>query len=123
LEYEIAVDNELEKEIEVSVSSSELNLLMDKEAEKVLEKAIETSPTNQQGYWSLAQTRLYQGRFEDALSLAEKAVALEPNLLQSHLIVVRITQIIQDDELTERKIKEAIEINPAWATSLAPAPN
>jgi trigger factor len=35
LDYEIAVDNELEKEIEVSIPSSELDLLMDKEAEKL----------------------------------------------------------------------------------------
>ncbi|HUW71839.1 MAG TPA: O-antigen ligase family protein [Candidatus Humimicrobiaceae bacterium] len=93
------------------------------QAERVLEKAIEVSPTNQQGYWSLAQARLYQGKFDEALSLAEKAVTLEPNLLQSHLIVVRIAQIMEDDELAERKIKEAIEINPGWATSLVPAPN
>lgn len=93
------------------------------EAERILKEAIEISPTNQQGYWSLAQNRLYQERPEEALSLAEKAVALEPNLLQSHLIVVRIAEIMQDDELTERKIREAIEINPVWATSLAPTPN
>jgi tetratricopeptide (TPR) repeat protein len=93
------------------------------EAERVLGQAIEVSPTNQQGYWSLAQTRIYQGRFEEALSLAEEAVALEPELLQSHVIALRIAQIIGDDELVERKIKEAIEVNPAWATSLVPAPN
>lgn len=87
-------------------------------AERTLERAIEISPTNQQGYWSLAQTRLYQGRFEEALSLAETTIALEPNLLQSHLIVIRIAQIMEDDELTERKIKEAIEINPEWAKDL-----
>ena len=92
-------------------------------AERVLGRAIEVSPTNQQGYWSLAQTRIYQGRPDEALSLAEKAVALEPNLFQSHLIVVRIAQIMGDNELTQRKIKEAIEINPAWATSLVPTPN
>jgi len=88
------------------------------EAERTLEKTIEISPTNQQGYWSLAQTRLYQGRFDEALSLAEKAVALEPDLLQSHLIVIRIAQIMGDNELAERKIKEAIEINPEWEPEL-----
>jgi tetratricopeptide (TPR) repeat protein len=92
-------------------------------AERVLERAIEISPTNQQGYWSLAQTRVYQGKLDEALSLAEKAVALEPNLFQSHFVVIQITKIMGDNELTQRKIEEAIEIDPAWATSLTSTPN
>ena len=84
------------------------------EAEKFLEKAIEVSPTNQQGYWSLAQTRIYQGRFDEALSLAEKAIELEPRLFQSHRIAVYAARIKKDEDLIERKISEAVEINPEW---------
>jgi len=84
------------------------------QAETVLEKAIELSPTNQQAYWELAQTRLYQGKFDEALSLAEKAVTLEPRIFNSHLIVVQVAKIIGNSELAEKKVKEAIKINPAW---------
>jgi len=87
-------------------------------AEEILKKAIEVSPTNQQGYWTLAQTKLYQGRFKEALSLAEKALSLEPKLLQSHLIVIQIAKIMGDKDLVQRKAQEAIEINPDWEADI-----
>jgi len=39
LEYEVAVDNELEKEIEISISSNELDVLIDQETDKLRKKA------------------------------------------------------------------------------------
>jgi len=88
------------------------------EAERVLERTIELSPTNQQGYWALAQTRLYQGRFKEAFSLVEKALALEPNLFQSHRLAIQIAKIMGDYDLAKRKAEEAIEINPDWEPEL-----
>ena len=79
------------------------------EAERVLQKAIEVSPTNQQGYWALAQVRLYQGRIEEAISLTEQALALEPNHLQSHLILIQVIGLMEDGELKKNKIQEAAE--------------
>ncbi len=84
------------------------------EAEKVLEKAIEVSPNNQQGYWYLAQTRIGQGKPNQALSLAEAAVKLEPELERSHLILIQIAQWIGEKELAQKKAEEALKINPAW---------
>ena len=88
------------------------------QAEEVLEKAIEVSPTNQQGYWTLAQTKLYQGEFETAFSLTEKALTLEPNLPQSHFIVIQIAKFMGDEDLVQRKAQEAIEINPDWEADI-----
>lgn len=88
------------------------------ETEKILERTIKISPTNQQGYWALAQTRLYQGKFEEALSLAEKAISLEPKVFQSHRIAVQIAKMMKDDELVQKKIQEAIKIDPQWETEL-----
>jgi len=79
------------------------------EAERVLQKAIEVSPTNQQGYWSLAQVRLYQGRFDEALALTEKAVELEPDLINSYLVVIQVAKTMGDHELAEGKIEQAAE--------------
>ncbi len=84
-------------------------------AETVLERAIELGPKNPQGYWALAQTRLYQGKVDEALSLAEKSVDLEPRIINSQLIVVQIAEIKGDKKLAERKAEEAIKINPSWA--------
>jgi len=88
------------------------------DAERILEKTIELSPANQQAYFALAQTRLYQRRPQEALVLAEKAVELEPRLIRSHMIAIEIAKIIGDFELAEKKIKEAIAINSAWEKNL-----
>jgi len=81
-------------------------------AKEVLEKAIALSPKNQQGYWSLAQTKLYQQQFKEAFSLAERSIELEPRLAQSHFIAIQIAQITGDQELAKKKAKEAVEIIP-----------
>ena len=39
MEYEVVVDNELEKEIEISVPSNELDVLIDQETDKLRKKA------------------------------------------------------------------------------------
>ena len=83
-------------------------------AEEVLKKAAGLSPSNQQAYWALSQTRLFQGNLNEALSLAEKAVDLEPRLADSHLIVIQIAKIMGDDELVKKKAEEAIKVDPSW---------
>lgn len=87
-------------------------------AEGVLREAIELSSGNQQLYWELAQTKLYQQEFEEALALAEKAIDMEPRLLDSHLIAIQIAKIMGNDELVRQKINEAISINPEWEPRL-----
>jgi len=84
------------------------------EAEKILKKAVEISPNNQQGYWYLAQTRIEQGKLSQALVLAETAVKLEPELERSHLILIQIAQWMGKKELAQKKAEEALKINPAW---------
>ena len=82
-------------------------------AEEVLKRAMELSPQNQQTYWALAQTKLYQKKYDEAFSLAEKAVELEPRVGQSHLILVRIAQIMGDYDLAKKKAMAAVEIVPS----------
>ena len=52
-------------------------------AEYYLGKAIELSPKNQQGYWSLAQTKISEGKIDEGIELMKKSVDLEPNFYQS----------------------------------------
>jgi O-antigen ligase len=84
------------------------------EGEKVLRKALEISPKNQQAYWSLAQNLIYQGRIGEAISLAEKAVDLEPKYKNSHLILIKVLKIAGEEEKIRQKIEEALKINPDW---------
>jgi len=53
-------------------------------ADQVLEEAIQLSPTNQQGYWNLAEVKLAEGNIGETISLLQKAVELEPRLGHSH---------------------------------------
>lgn len=53
------------------------------DAEIVLKKAIELSPTNQHGYWALADTQMGLGERKKAIFLLEKAIELEPRLDKS----------------------------------------
>ena len=91
-------------------------------AQKYGERAIELSPANQQGYWTLAQTKIYQGDFESALSLAQKAIELEPEWLQSHKIAIQIAQMGNRQDLAIELSKEAIKVNPAWETEFEDFP-
>ncbi|MDD5145575.1 MAG: O-antigen ligase family protein [Candidatus Pacebacteria bacterium] len=87
-------------------------------AEEVLTKAIEIGPNNQQGYWALAQTKIYEKKITEALALAEKAQNLEPKLKTSYLILVQVAKIAGDTDLANKKIEEAIKIDPSWEAEL-----
>ncbi len=79
-------------------------------AEKYGQESIELSPVNQQGYWALAQTKVYQGDFEAALSLAKKAIEFEPRWLQSHKIAIRIAQRFGEEEKAKEVAENALAV-------------
>ncbi len=83
-------------------------------AENYAQETISLSPDNQQGYWVLAQVKLYQRDFKSALELAQKAIDLEPKNLQSHKIGIQIAQISNNIEKAKEMAQEAVEINPQW---------
>jgi len=88
------------------------------EAERVLEKAIEVSPNNQQGYWNLAQTYLYQNKINEALLSAQAAVDLEPAVKRGHLILIQVASFTGNVETLREKINQALSINEEWATDI-----
>ena len=87
-------------------------------AEKALKEAIELSPKNQQGYWALAQTKIYQKDFKEAIKLTEEAINLEPKLFQSHEIAIKIAKFSGDLEKAKELFEKAIEVNPQWREKL-----
>lgn len=91
------------------------------EAEKYLKEAIELSPNNQQGYWNLAQTKLFQKEVDQAIALAEKAVALEPNALRSHLVLIQVVRYTGDMDVMREKMENALSINMEWEEKIAEA--
>ncbi|MCX6764115.1 MAG: O-antigen ligase family protein [Candidatus Nealsonbacteria bacterium] len=93
-------------------------------SEEVLKKAIEIGPGNQQGYWALAQTELFKNKPEEAMSLAKKAIDLEPRAERSHLVAIQIAQIIArvtgNTSFVQERVDEALKINPDWRTDIEP---
>ncbi len=87
-------------------------------AEQILEKAIELSPTNQQGYWHLAETKLIQGRGEEAINLLQKAIELEPRLDRSHWYLAMAYKSAGQYELAKEKAIEAGEKGYSWKDNL-----
>lgn len=72
------------------------------------------SPDNQQNYWTLAQVRLFQGRPEEALELAQKAQRLDVKVMNSHVVILQIARLMGDEELFKKTREEAIKIDPTW---------
>ena len=62
-------------------------------ADKALGEAKALAPQNQQSYWNLAQTRLYQRDIAGALKLAQEAYDLYPTNAQAKTVLDQIKEI------------------------------
>lgn len=87
-------------------------------SEQVLEKAIKLSPTNQQGYWHLAETKMVQGKIEEAIPLLQKVVELEPGFSRSHWYLAMAYSIAGQYQLAKEKVIEAGEKGYSWKDNL-----
>ena len=85
-----------------------------KEAEKYLEKAIELSPRKLQGYWSLAQTRVYQGRLEESVELLQEAIDINPEVPMAQWYLAMSYRLMGKNELALEKVKDAQKAGPDW---------
>jgi len=64
-------------------------------AEQIFKKAIQASPSNQQGYWGLANVKLKKGEIKEALELAEKALSLEPDSKKAQDFLLKVKKFSQ----------------------------
>ncbi|MFQ6049995.1 MAG: tetratricopeptide repeat protein, partial [Candidatus Paceibacterales bacterium] len=87
-------------------------------AEKILEKAIELSPTNQQAYWHLAEVKMARGEYQPAFDLFQKAIDLEPRLGRSHWYLAMAYKMTGRYEEALKKVKEAEEVGYNWKGNL-----
>ena len=87
-------------------------------AEQVLEKSIELSPTNQQGYWHMAEVNLAKGEEQTAFDLFKKAIELEPRFGRSHWFLAMAYKITGQYDLALEKIKDAENAGYAWKRDL-----
>jgi O-antigen ligase len=97
------------------------------------EKSIELSPGNLQAYWELAQAEINFGKiyllmrenekskekFQEAMSLIEKSIEMEPRLLNSHIKAINVAEtLLGNFTLANEKRQEALKINPFWIEAL-----
>ncbi|MDO8663409.1 MAG: tetratricopeptide repeat protein, partial [Candidatus Wildermuthbacteria bacterium] len=87
-------------------------------AESALKKAIQNSPRNQQGYWSLAQTKFFQSKSGEAIELLKRAVDLNPQYSQAHWYLVMGYKIAGQNELAIKEVKEAEKAGFDWRANL-----
>lgn len=83
-------------------------------AEQVLEKAVQLSPANQQGYWQLAEVKLIKGQNDQVNSLLKKAVELEPRVGLAHWYLATGYRFTGDYELALIEAKKAKENGYYW---------
>ena len=83
-------------------------------AEEALNKAIELSPTNQQGYWYLAEVRLARGDIQKTIDLLEQAVELDPRVGNSHWFLAMAYSIAGNNHKAMEHINKAEEAGYNW---------
>ena len=94
---------------QVTQNKESLNL-----AEETLIKAEELSPKNQQVYWFLAQTKLFDGKTDEAIEFLQKAVDLEPKLAQSHWYLALAYSTAGKYDLALNEVNEAGKLGYNW---------
>jgi len=84
------------------------------EADNILQKAIELSPTRQELYFTLAQLRMFQGQTGEVLPYMEKAVELNEKVNISYwnygIFAIALGQV----DLGESKIQKARELGHSY---------
>ncbi len=85
-----------------------------KKAEEILEKAIQLSPNNQQGYWYLAEIKALQGKIAETIPPLKTALGLEPRLGLAHWYLASAYNINGDYQLALNEVMEMYRVGYFW---------
>ncbi|MDD4990283.1 MAG: O-antigen ligase family protein [Candidatus Pacebacteria bacterium] len=83
-------------------------------AEQYSQMALKMSPTNQQSYWVLAQTKLFQQDQKTANELVQKAIDLELGVLNSYKIAAQVAMISGNRGGAVEIAQRAVAFNKDW---------
>lgn len=84
------------------------------QADLLLQRSLELSPTRQEVYSALGRLRLYQGRNDEALLLMKKAVDLNEGAAISHWNFGLIAIAVGQKEPGQAAIKKAVELGHSY---------
>ena len=79
-------------------------------AEEAGQAAMALSPNNQQSYWTLAQTYLYMGKYDETFDLTKKAIDLEPKWFASWEIAIQAAQKTGKPERVQELARAALAL-------------
>lgn len=88
------------------------------DAQQTLEESIQLSPTNQQGYWNLAEVKFTEGKIDETIGLFKKAIALEPGVGQSHWYLAMAYKIAGQNQLAKEELVKTEELGYDWHNNL-----
>ena len=74
---------------------------------KYLNEAQVISPTNPGIYWAKAQVYIWERNFKGAEDTYEKAIALDPSIPDSHMMLIKVAKIIGDQRTYNEAISQA----------------
>lgn len=81
---------------------------------KVLDEAINNSPTNQQIYWTMAQVYAWKGDYNGIVDSYKKAVAIEPSVPNSHNMLIRFAKESGNQKLYNESLLQAQKDIPGF---------
>ncbi|MEN9341756.1 MAG: hypothetical protein RIQ54_12 [Candidatus Parcubacteria bacterium] len=77
-------------------------------------RALALSPNRQEVYFSLSKTRTLQKDYPGALELLDKAIALAPNIPDSHFYYGLVAYANNQPDVGYRHIQQALQLGRAW---------
>lgn len=83
-------------------------------AEKTFKQAIELSPTNQQGYWHLAEVKMAKSQYQEGYELFQKAIDLEPRLGRAYWFLATAYKMTGQNTKALEQFKKADEFGYDW---------
>ncbi|MBU1102854.1 O-antigen ligase family protein [Patescibacteria group bacterium] len=100
--------------VNIYLASAQIDTSYLQEADNILQKAVELSPTRQELYFALAQLRMFQGRAAEALPYMKRAVELNEKVNISHwnygIFAIALGQV----DLGEAEIKKAKDLGHSY---------
>ena len=89
-----------------------------KEAEKVLEKGLLTSPKRQEALYEIGKTKIFLGKKEEGLAFYQQALELDERVVDSHLNLVLAYSLVGEKEKAKEEFKKLKELWPKEANQL-----
>jgi O-antigen ligase/cytochrome c-type biogenesis protein CcmH/NrfG len=86
-------------------------------AEDALKKSLEFSPRNQQSFWGLGQTMLFEKKDSEAIKYFQDAIALEPTFAQSHWFCFLAYKATEDYGNALKELKLAGDYGFEWKSN------